>query len=827
METQYISLNMTPTGVNPCFHISQYDVGRMLGFIVHSGGATVDLDTYTCTVEATRSDGTAITSAVATTDNIGTFEVTPTMSNKADKYRCQLIIVDENSKRIASLPFDMEVTKAAMDENSEAIEEDASLYQQYTEAVQGAIAEANADIQAEENARIAAVNAEATARQNADATLQNNIGAEATARQTADNTLQNNINSEASTRASADSNLQTQINQIIAPSGEAPSAAEVQNARIGADGVTYSTLGNAIRGQVSGLQSAISAQQGIPYFSAGTTFDVGIASGHAEIVFTAYTPNGYVNFMTSWGSSKSKTLAQVAESCSYASINGNTITFTIPNNYCIYWDYVSYNIKTAVIGAVPFNGIALVCARYDLLVSGEWVEAYLKDEISKINKGLSYLKNVPFLTNGYSIEVTEHGNGNVTLKIGTTNGNVNFVTANGAYRIESISSIPTDVSFATVNDNTITFVIPSNTSLYYDIADNKVKTCYPGNIPTTGIDLFTVRYSHPVSGAWYEDYTYKTTRIQNNMLGWIQQRNQWSSYIGFSQENQNGIDTYLGKLLECSDNLYTALFFTDPHIWFTSNAQTNQMWMANIQRAFNISNSEDVVCGGDWLTVGATKAVAAYQLTNTAAWMRFLFLDKFHFVLGNHDTNIYASGGVESDENKLSYSQVGRLCCHPYSDNPYYSYETRKAKIIVLNSGDKTNTETTELYHQFDWLYGELMRATKPVIIYVHAMIADGGANIYTASQDLMDFLKANNDKGTHVQFDATYDFSEATQIVKAVICGHIHEYQERDINGIPLIVGNNVEGSGYYYWIIADFDNDKIHVISNHDNQLYSYDTP
>jgi hypothetical protein len=227
-----------------------------LGLIVHSGGATVDLDAYTCSIEATRSDGTAITSAVATTDNIGTFEVTPTMSNKADKYRCQLVIVDENSKRIASLPFDMEVTKAAMDENAEIIDEDASLYQQYTEAVQGAIAEANADIQAEENARIAAVNAEATARQNADATLQNNINAEATARQTADNTLQGNINSEASTRASADSNLQSQINQIVAPSGEAPSAAEVQNARIGANGETYDTLGNAIRTQVTDLKSA-------------------------------------------------------------------------------------------------------------------------------------------------------------------------------------------------------------------------------------------------------------------------------------------------------------------------------------------------------------------------------------------------------------------------------------------------------------------------------------------------------------------------------------------------------------------------------------------
>ena len=75
--------------------------------------------------------------------------------------------------------------------------------------------------------------------------------------ETAKNILQGNINSEAATRASADSNLQSQINQIIAPSGEAPSAAEVENARIGANGVTYDTLGTAIRKQVSELNEDI------------------------------------------------------------------------------------------------------------------------------------------------------------------------------------------------------------------------------------------------------------------------------------------------------------------------------------------------------------------------------------------------------------------------------------------------------------------------------------------------------------------------------------------------------------------------------------------
>jgi hypothetical protein len=78
-------------------------------------------------------------------------------------------------------------------------------------------------------------------------TLTNNLSAETTARQTADS-------SEALTRSSADANLQAQIDQIIAPSGEAPSAAEVENARVGADGETYDTLGNAIRTQISNIQ---------------------------------------------------------------------------------------------------------------------------------------------------------------------------------------------------------------------------------------------------------------------------------------------------------------------------------------------------------------------------------------------------------------------------------------------------------------------------------------------------------------------------------------------------------------------------------------------
>ena len=237
ITTQYINLNMIPSGVLPILYCSQYDVGRPLGIIVYNGSGPVDLDSYAVTIEATRTDKTPITAAVTTDGNIGAFVTTATMTNKADKYPAKLVLSDSQSHRVASLAFIMCVTPKTMDENAESIEEDASLYQQYTETVQSFIASLRVD-----------------------------LNTEAAARRAADNTLQSNINAEASIRATQDASLQSQINQLIAPSGSAPSAAEVENARVGADGTVYSTLGDAIRTQDTQLKNALN-ENGIYAFT--------------------------------------------------------------------------------------------------------------------------------------------------------------------------------------------------------------------------------------------------------------------------------------------------------------------------------------------------------------------------------------------------------------------------------------------------------------------------------------------------------------------------------------------------------------------------------
>lgn len=146
ISTQYINLNMVPSGYPPVVYMSQYDVGRPIGFVVSASGSTVNLDTYTVTLEATRTDGTAITVPVITSGNVAAFATTAAMTNKADKYPANMVIVDSNENRIASIPITMLVVKAAMDENAESIEEDQSLYQQYTGTVQALITEIRTDV---------------------------------------------------------------------------------------------------------------------------------------------------------------------------------------------------------------------------------------------------------------------------------------------------------------------------------------------------------------------------------------------------------------------------------------------------------------------------------------------------------------------------------------------------------------------------------------------------------------------------------------------------------------------------------------------------------
>lgn len=279
---QTIYLDLTPGRVFPVLHVSQGDTGlEALEFKLVQNGMVFNIPAAVTDIQINGTTPLGVfsynhASGVNWSGNTVTAAVTQTMTEEAGMVVAELVLLDSAMHSLGSLNFllsvepspyigahvsvsDMASISASLNaaqqnflmskswavgdtglrdgeatNNSKywagVAEDEKELAAQYGSGLKAQVDTNSARITQEVNDRSAAVLSEASTRAAA-------------------------ISSEASTRSAAVSSLQSQINQYVKPSTQQPD--EVVNARVGADGTTYSTLGDAVRGQVTDLKSAL------------------------------------------------------------------------------------------------------------------------------------------------------------------------------------------------------------------------------------------------------------------------------------------------------------------------------------------------------------------------------------------------------------------------------------------------------------------------------------------------------------------------------------------------------------------------------------------
>lgn len=169
MFLQETELNVVPGGIIPVMHVSQYDVGRELKFVLYSGYDYASLESgTTVTIEGTKPDGHGFQYSGVLDQNAhtATFVTTEQMTVLAGAIECKLTLY-LNSQRIGTALFILDVEKAGINDSTIISDTELPLIiAQATEQMERAEAAADAAALSETNAATSETNA-ATSETNA------------------------------------------------------------------------------------------------------------------------------------------------------------------------------------------------------------------------------------------------------------------------------------------------------------------------------------------------------------------------------------------------------------------------------------------------------------------------------------------------------------------------------------------------------------------------------------------------------------------------------------------------------------------------------------
>ena len=226
-------------------------------------------------------------------------------------------------------------------------------------------------------------------------------------------------------------------------------------------------------------------------------------------------------------------------------------------------------------------------------------------------------------------------------------------------------------------------------------------------------------------------------------------------------------------------------FFTDPHLASngTNFSDRTNKWIGTLQKYYNSTPQNFIVCGGDWLNEDTTVNDAVFKLGYVDGFMNSMFKN-YYGLVGNHDKDTHGAGTLaQTTINNLLYRKEGKA---------YYSFDGANTKCYCLDTGDANSTMNTYRWTQVDWL-GESLLTDDPshAVVFMHVIwnVIPGGYSLLAMADNVTKLISAYNAHSTVTLNSKTYDFTNCTGKVHYVLGGHTHYDHYDTVNDVLCIV--------------------------------------
>lgn len=486
--------------------------------------------------------------------------------------------------------------------------------------------------------------------------------------------------------------------------------------------------------------------------------------------------------------------------------SGDTITISIPYEKFLVFNTITKRLEIVSDITTINNRCVLLVYTYYFTPHGKLIDAIANNFAMNIGDDLA--TDVSIATKSIRQEIQVMNNRRIDLAITSTEAKITIEGGgfylyidNGRKSFKNDGIVEALPDNAVVNDDgSVTITVPAGYALAYDYEKDVLCVKYYENMNYKFANLYTSYWKNDfglfydyVATHWVNDSLTGTT---NPAISLVDTLNSAPMVVDYGWE---AAAREYSALFNNTDDVEGFLFFTDPHLcqWDGWETECNN-YIKFLQKVYNSTPTDFIVCGGDWLGNNDTMDEACFKLGYIDGFMHSMFDNYFH-VVGNHDTNYQGllEEGAEKWTGTLTNETVRNLWFRN-EGKAYYSFTGKHSDFYVLDTQlDSVDEMTPYKWEQVQW-FAKMLKEDDRLhnAVFMH-IVFTADDSIGTMAQNIGAVIEAYNSKGTITIEGVAYSFADCVGHVDFVLCGHNHKDYASTLGGVPCLSTTHMRDGG------------------------------